>query len=102
MAFWALASVASGSHLPGKTKSPVNLTSEPRDIIGQKAHRMAAQHAWDLRLERDKGHPVGVAAICSAHPAVIEVALQYALARNSIVLIEATCNQVNHLGGYTG
>ena len=42
----------------------------------------------------------GVASVCSAHPWVIEAALT--CAHNGTVAIEATCNQVNQEGGYTG
>ncbi len=42
----------------------------------------------------------GVASVCSAHPMVIEAALT--CAHNGTVAIEATCNQVNQEGGYTG
>lgn len=48
------------------------------------------------------GRRRGIASICSAHPFVIEAALQQAVEDGGTVLIEATCNQVNHLGGYTG
>ncbi|MDX8447613.1 D-tagatose-bisphosphate aldolase, class II, non-catalytic subunit [Mesorhizobium captivum] len=44
----------------------------------------------------------GIASICSAHPLVIEAALRHGAAHGADVLIEATCNQVNHEGGYTG
>ena len=44
----------------------------------------------------------GVTSICSAHPTVIEAALSLALSAGRRVLIEATCNQVNQEGGYTG
>ncbi len=44
----------------------------------------------------------GIPSICSAHPLVIEAALRRALDQNSHLLIEATCNQVNQDGGYTG
>lgn len=44
----------------------------------------------------------GITSVCSAHPLVIEAALLEARAGGRSVLIEATCNQVNHLGGYTG
>lgn len=44
----------------------------------------------------------GITSVCSAHPLVIEAALGEALASGQPALIEATCNQVNHLGGYTG
>ena len=48
------------------------------------------------------GQSRGVTSICSAHPFVLEAALRHGLARNTPVLIEATCNQVNQFGGYTG
>jgi D-tagatose-1,6-bisphosphate aldolase subunit GatZ/KbaZ len=48
------------------------------------------------------GDAVGIASVCSAHPLVLEAALQEAKARGDCVLIEATCNQVNPFGGYTG
>lgn len=44
----------------------------------------------------------GITSVCSAHPLVIEVALRRGLAADVPVLIEATCNQVNQEGGYTG
>lgn len=44
----------------------------------------------------------GIPSICSAHPLVIEAALLEGMATGSEVLIEATCNQVNQEGGYTG
>jgi D-tagatose-1,6-bisphosphate aldolase subunit GatZ/KbaZ len=48
------------------------------------------------RWRQDRGF--GLASICSAHPLVLEAAL----AGDWTVLIEATCNQVNQEGGYTG
>jgi D-tagatose-1,6-bisphosphate aldolase subunit GatZ/KbaZ len=49
-----------------------------------------------------KGEARGVTSICSAHPFVLEAALLHGLAHDTPVLIEATCNQVNQFGGYTG
>jgi D-tagatose-1,6-bisphosphate aldolase subunit GatZ/KbaZ len=46
--------------------------------------------------------PRGITSVCSAHPLVLEAALLRAKAASVAVLIEATCNQVNHEGGYTG
>jgi D-tagatose-1,6-bisphosphate aldolase subunit GatZ/KbaZ len=43
-----------------------------------------------------------IASVCSAHPVVLEAALRLGKARGEEVLVEATCNQVNHEGGYTG
>lgn len=51
---------------------------------------------------RAAGRPFGITSVCSAHPLVIEAALLQALEDGTSALIEATCNQVNHQGGYTG
>jgi D-tagatose-1,6-bisphosphate aldolase subunit GatZ/KbaZ len=48
------------------------------------------------------GRSVGIYSACSAHPLVIEAALIHARGRSAPVLIEATSNQVNQDGGYTG
>lgn len=48
------------------------------------------------------GSNVGICSICSAHPLVIEAGLRFDLNTNRKVLIEATSNQVNQFGGYTG
>jgi len=52
-------------------------------------------------LARKRG-TAGIPSICSAHPLVIEAALLRGRRDQTPVLIEATCNQVNHQGGYTG
>jgi D-tagatose-1,6-bisphosphate aldolase subunit GatZ/KbaZ len=48
------------------------------------------------------GETRGVTSVCSAHPFVLEAALRHGLKHKTPVLIEATCNQVNQFGGYTG
>jgi D-tagatose-1,6-bisphosphate aldolase subunit GatZ/KbaZ len=54
-------------------------------------------------LERHaKGEAAGICSVCSAHPLVIEAALRYDMRTDRTVLIEATSNQVNQFGGYTG
>ncbi len=55
-----------------------------------------------MRSRFDAGTPFGITSICSAHPLVIAATFRFARRHNEAVLIEATCNQVNHLGGYTG
>lgn len=47
-------------------------------------------------------HDGGIYAVCSAHPLVLEAAMRRAKADGSPLLIEATANQVNQFGGYTG
>lgn len=55
-----------------------------------------------LRPARLSARPQGITSVCSAHPVVIAAALGLGRARGRAVLIEATCNQVNQEGGYTG
>lgn len=54
-----------------------------------------------VRRHRD-GEAVGIASVCSAHPLVLEAAVAQAVADGSILLVEATSNQVDQFGGYTG
>ena len=54
-----------------------------------------------FRRNRD-GAKTGVYSVCSAHPLVIRAALELARDRRQIAVVEATCNQVNQHGGYTG
>jgi len=49
-----------------------------------------------------KGVPRGIYSVCSANEYVIEAAMERALELKLEVLIEATANQVNQYGGYTG
>jgi len=44
----------------------------------------------------------GITSVCSAHPMVVEAAMRQAAADGTVLLLEATCNQVNQEGGYTG
>ena len=44
----------------------------------------------------------GIVSACTAHPLVIAATLEEAMAEGQYGLIECTCNQVNHRGGYTG
>jgi len=46
-----------------------------------------------------RGEARGIVSICSAHPWVLKAAMHEI---NGPLLIEATCNQVNQYGGYTG
>jgi len=57
----------------------------------------------DLVARHKSGEARGIYSVCSAHPLVIEAAFVHALNTSvDVVLIEATCNQVNQDGGYTG
>ena len=43
----------------------------------------------------------GIYSVCSAHPWVLEAAMRQAAADDTVLLLEATSNQVNQMGGYT-
>lgn len=54
-------------------------------------------------IERNRqGRVQGIYSVCTAHPLVIEAALLQGLQDGQPVCIEATANQVNQFGGYTG
>ncbi|MER9432194.1 D-tagatose-bisphosphate aldolase, class II, non-catalytic subunit [Mesorhizobium sp. M0408] len=55
-----------------------------------------------LAAARRNGSPIGVTSVCSAHPLVIRAAARNAARFSDMLVIEATCNQVNQFGGYTG
>ncbi|MCQ2547048.1 MAG: class II D-tagatose-bisphosphate aldolase, non-catalytic subunit [Clostridia bacterium] len=52
--------------------------------------------------QQKEGKAVGICSVCSSSRFVIDAALVQARETGSDVLIEATANQVNQLGGYTG
>jgi D-tagatose-1,6-bisphosphate aldolase subunit GatZ/KbaZ len=56
----------------------------------------------DIVARHARGEPAGIWSLCSAHPDVIESAMHEAKAAGSGLLVEATSNQVNQFGGYTG
>ena len=65
--------------------------------MGMKAHVLdGLAHAHASGGER------GIASICSAHPLVLDETVRHGVDSRQPVLIEATCNQVNQDGGYTG
>ncbi len=53
----------------------------------------------EIVAAQKRGEARGIVSVCSAHPWVLRAALQDA---PGSLLIEATCNQVNQMGGYTG
>lgn len=54
-----------------------------------------------VRRHRAGGH-CGIYSVCSAHPLVLRAAVEQACGCDGYALIEATSNQVNQEGGYTG
>ena len=61
------------------------------------------KHPIQLMMDkRREGIKCGIPSYCSANELVLEAALKRAKELNTPVLIEATANQVNQYGGYTG
>ncbi|WP_112322164.1 class II D-tagatose-bisphosphate aldolase non-catalytic subunit [Oceanibium sediminis] len=56
----------------------------------------------DTVAQNRAGRAVALASVCSAQPDVLSAALLLAKSRNRPILVEATSNQVNQFGGYTG
>jgi D-tagatose-1,6-bisphosphate aldolase subunit GatZ/KbaZ len=56
----------------------------------------------DLVGRHRGGEAVGIYSVCSAHPLALRAALEHARSTGGYALIEATSNQVNQEGGYTG
>jgi D-tagatose-1,6-bisphosphate aldolase subunit GatZ/KbaZ len=56
----------------------------------------------DLTKAQKGGDDRAVCSICSANEFVLEAAMEDGRENGSLVLIEATANQVNQYGGYTG
>jgi len=56
----------------------------------------------DIVKRNRAGETVALPSICSAHPEVLRASLLLAEALDQPALIEATSNQVNQFGGYTG
>lgn len=64
--------------------------SEPNDAL------------QDVVSRHKAGEQVGLPSVCSAHPLVLKAAIAQARDSGEVVLIEATSNQVDQTGGYTG
>ena len=60
------------------------------------------QYFLNLVQQQKSGSDEGICSICSANAFVIEAAMEFGLTHGCAVLIEATANQVNQYGGYTG
>ena len=56
----------------------------------------------EIVASQKRGEAKGMPSVCSAHPYVIKQTLKVFKTFRVSPLIEATCNQVNQFGGYTG
>lgn len=60
------------------------------------------KHLTEFVADHKQDTGCGIFAVCSAHPLVLEAAMRHARDTQSTLLIEATSNQVDQYGGYTG
>ena len=64
---------------------------------------MTARNALQAMLARNRGgERRGIGSWCTAHPQTLRAILEAHCDGDDPILIEATCNQVNQFGGYTG
>lgn len=58
----------------------------------------------EIVAAQKRGEARGITSVCSAHPFVLKTAMQISEVSETseALLVEATCNQVNQFGGYTG
>ena len=62
----------------------------------------ATSQLLDLARANRAGEPPGIYSVCSADRSVLRAAMSQAARDGVLVLVEATTNQVNQFGGYTG
>ena len=74
-----------------------------RGIAAGRSSRMEYAHHLQRLVQKQKnGVSEGICSVCSSSPFVIDAAIIQAVRTGTPVLIEATANQVNQMGGYTG
>lgn len=77
----------------------VNMTNNINELP---TSHFSADELCALLKENRAGKLRGICSVCSANRLVLEAAFAQAAHDQSLILIEATCNQVNQEGGYTG
>ncbi len=70
--------------------------------VFQQRGRYASASLQELLIHNRLSGKGGVYAVCSAHPWVIDAAIQQAMENGSFLHLESTSSQVNQLGGYSG
>jgi D-tagatose-1,6-bisphosphate aldolase subunit GatZ/KbaZ len=70
--------------------------------VTRKHGRNASASLQDLLIQNRLSGKGGVYAVCSAHPWVIDAAIQQAIEDDSFLHMESTSSQVNQMGGYSG
>jgi D-tagatose-1,6-bisphosphate aldolase subunit GatZ/KbaZ len=72
------------------------------NLEGHTAFQPSIEEMYRILEENRAGKRRGIYSVCSANKLVLAAAFVQAARDRSPVLIEATCNQVNQEGGYTG
>lgn len=72
------------------------------NVSRQRGLERKVKHLTKMVEQHKLGQANGIYAVCSAHPLVLESAIRYAHTNRTPLLIEATSNQVDQFGGYTG
>jgi hypothetical protein len=61
-------------------------------------HDHASSLLQDVICRNRNGEKIGVYAVCSAHPSVIDAAIRQSMENGSVLLVESTSSQVNQFG----
>lgn len=70
--------------------------------LGLKAGLAMSEILRGIIAQNRDGAPVAIPSVCSAHPDVLAASMARARKLHRPIVIEATSNQVNQFGGYTG
>jgi len=62
----------------------------------------AREYFKELTKQSKEGKAVAICSVCSSNRYVLEAAMEEGIRTGNPVLIEATANQINQFGGYTG
>jgi len=80
----------------------LRMADKTDDLERPAASHRSVDEMCGLLKENRAGKRKGIYSVCSANRLVLEAAFVQAAYNKSLLLIEATCNQVNQEGGYTG
>ena len=76
--------------------------SDPLNLVGLIVPGERVPALPGNRILYRGGAAVGITSVCSASPLVLQAACEQAADDGAAVLVEATSNQVDQFGGYTG
>ncbi len=79
-----------------------SIASHPSSIHPIVSHPSTSHPIQQMVARQKSGEAVGIFSVCSANVHVIKAAMGACLMAQTPLLIEATANQVNQEGGYTG